>query len=56
MKKFLGIFASFFYKLLLLIPGGIFGVLIYALIIFLGIYFLGDYYYERGPRFFGDPG
>jgi len=35
---------------------GIFGVIVYVLIILLCIYFLGDYGYERGPRFFGDPG
>ena len=46
----------FLYKLLLLIPDGIFGVIVYVLVILLCIYFLGDYGYERGPRFFGDPG
>ena len=39
-----------------LIPDSIIGVIIYVLLILLCIYFLGDYGYERGPRFFGDPG
>jgi len=38
------------------ISGGIFGVIVYVLLIIFCIYFLGDYGYERGPRFFGDPG
>ena len=39
-----------------LIPDSIFGIGIYVLLILLCIFFLGDYGYERGPRFFGDPG